>query len=218
MEAWRGGDGRTGAAERHPKREPWSGREGAPERRQARAAAHGADVVLLGHELRIHSPHLRDERPHERAEKAELAAELVPVAHGAAQHTAQNVVAALGARRGAVSDREGERADVVSDDAVRHVEAVGVVGADLVGVRPRPCMHPMHNLAQLSTLLPARVAAAVATGAGGHAAGAGSGGYRVQAQQLWREGHESRLRRRAGGSSAASGDGCTCRGGPQHSR
>lgn len=103
--------------------------------------AHGADVVLHGYQLRVHGAHLRHEGPNELAEEAELTAELVAVAHGTAQHAAKHVIAALCAWRRAVGDREGQRPDVVCDDAVRHVEAVGVIRADLVGVRPRSCTH-----------------------------------------------------------------------------
>lgn len=59
---------------------------------------------------------------------------LAAVPDGAAEHTAKDKVAALIARPRAIGNREGQGPDVVRDDTVRHVNAIGIILANL-GIR-----------------------------------------------------------------------------------
>mmetsp|Transcript_15094 Transcript_15094/g.34697 ORF Transcript_15094/g.34697 Transcript_15094/m.34697 type:complete len:428 (+) Transcript_15094:1654-2937(+) len=58
------------------------------------------------------------------------------VPHPAAEDAANHVVAPIVAGLSAVSDGDGQGADVVGDDAIRHVDAVGIFLADFARVRP----------------------------------------------------------------------------------
>ena len=73
---------------------------------------------------------------------------LPPVAHRPAQDAAQHVAAALVAAVGAVGQGEGQRADVVGDHAVGHVDRVGQRdGVAAGGVGPRAGDH-LHGVKQ----------------------------------------------------------------------
>ena len=93
------------------------------------------DLVALGHQLGVGPAHALDDGVDQPGEEALGGREGLPaVADGAAKDAAQNVFAPLVARARAVGDRKRQRADVVCDDAVGHVDAVGVLGADPVAV------------------------------------------------------------------------------------
>mmetsp|Transcript_50742 Transcript_50742/g.136230 ORF Transcript_50742/g.136230 Transcript_50742/m.136230 type:complete len:533 (-) Transcript_50742:802-2400(-) len=78
-----------------------------------------------------------DDRVDQGVEESRRTVEdLSTVAHGAAQHTAQDVAAALVGRNGAVRQGDGQGADVIGDHSVGHVDVVRVGSADLAGVVP----------------------------------------------------------------------------------
>ena len=87
----------------------------------------GEGVAHVGHD------HV-DEAREEARRRVEL---LVRVADGAAQDAAQHVAAGVLVGRAAVRHGERERADVVRQDAVGHVDTVGVLGANLARVGAR---------------------------------------------------------------------------------
>jgi hypothetical protein len=60
---------------------------------------------------------------------------LAAVPHCAAEDAAQHIPAAHVAREGTIGDREGQRPDVIGDDAVRRVDVVLVVLAEPAACR-----------------------------------------------------------------------------------
>ena len=101
--------------------------------------------LLLGDDLR-HAFFLLDnlreyvseelhDRLDERREEALLGAQLLaPEPHRAPEHAPEHVVPPVAPRRRAVGDGEGQSANVVGDDSVRHVLLADVLGAELTGV------------------------------------------------------------------------------------
>ena len=71
---------------------------------------------------------------HQLVEALRGAEHLGEVPHAAAQNAAQDVAAVVVGGHAAVADGEAQGADVVRDNAVRHVDVVGVLGTDLAGV------------------------------------------------------------------------------------
>lgn len=69
---------------------------------------------------------------HECVEEARLAAEdLLSVSHRPAQDATKHVAATVVGRAGAVRDGDGQGADVVGHNSIRHVNVVGVLFANL---------------------------------------------------------------------------------------
>lgn len=69
-------------------------------------------------------------------EEARLAAEdLLAVPHRPPQDATKHVAATVVGRAGAVRDGDGQGADVVGHDSIRHVNVVGVLFANLLSRR-----------------------------------------------------------------------------------
>ncbi len=111
------------------------------------------DVGLLPRQLVERPAHLLLQRLDERVQKRLAEAErLVPVAHGAAQDSADDVATAHVARHHAVGDGEGDGANVVGDDAegdAHPLPLLGVVGVHVVvaadGVAGRGIGHGLQE-------------------------------------------------------------------------
>ena len=96
-------------------------------------------ALLVLDNLGEHLAEVGHHRGDEFLEETLLGAQLLAAeANGAAENAAEHVVTTLGAGRGAVGDREGKRANVVRDDAVRHVLLALILGAEKARVRRRP--------------------------------------------------------------------------------
>ena len=79
------------------------------------------DILLTLGELGVSAAVFVDDGIADLIEERLLHAEQAPVAGGAAEQTAQHVAAALVGGENAVADHKGRRADMVGDDAERHV-------------------------------------------------------------------------------------------------
>ena len=76
------------------------------------------DEALPALELGIGVAHLGDERRHEPPHQRLLGAEQMGVAHGAAHDAAKHIAPSLVRRQHAIGDEEGDRAQMIGDDAV----------------------------------------------------------------------------------------------------
>ena len=83
------------------------------------------DIGLLFAQLGVLALVLMDDGVDDLIEERLVDAQQLAVARGAAQKPAQDVAAALVGGQDAVADHEGRRADMVGDDAQRHVGLVG---------------------------------------------------------------------------------------------
>ena len=86
------------------------------------APQHLLNDALPGTDFRKHIPHVPRQHVHELVEKRIPESKHAPVPHSPAQNPAEYVVAVVVARLNPVGDREGKRADVISDDSERHVD------------------------------------------------------------------------------------------------
>ena len=83
------------------------------------------DIGLLFAQLRVLALVLMDDGVDDLIEERLVDAQQLAVARGAAEQAAQDVAAAFVGGQDAVADHEGRRADMVGDDAQRHVGLVG---------------------------------------------------------------------------------------------